>query len=93
MVIDAVFAQAEERTAAEGLARQAAVPFHGFWLEAPEEVLKSRVAARKGDASDATPEVVEQQLGYGLGEVRWPRIDARDGAEAVLQKARKLIAS
>lgn len=93
VVIDAVFAQAEERTAAEGLARQAAVPFHGFWLEAPEEVLKSRVAARKGDASDATPEVVEQQLGYGLGEVRWPRIDARDGAEAVLQKARKLIAS
>ena len=50
--------------------------FHGFWLEAPEELLKSRVTARKADASDATADVVEKQLAYRLGPIDWHRVDA-----------------
>jgi aminoglycoside phosphotransferase family enzyme/predicted kinase len=76
VVLDAVFATPDERRAAEQLARRIGVRFEGFWLEAPEELLKSRVAARRGDASDATPEVVGRQLGYDLGAIGWRRIDA-----------------
>src|SRR5690625_2511669 len=89
VVLDAVFARPEERAAAEAIAREAAVPFQGLWLDAPEDALKSRVTARQGDASDATAAVVEQQLGYQVGQLTWTRIDARGGAEAVLQEARK----
>ena len=91
VVLDGVFARPEERSAAEAVARDADVPFQGLWLDAPEEALKSRVTARKDDASDATAEVVEQQLAYELGELKWPRIDAGGGAEAVLQQAKKLL--
>ncbi len=73
VVLDAVFARPQERAAAEELARKVGVPFEGIWLEIPKEVAQARVAARKADASDATPDVVERQFGYELGEIRWKR--------------------
>jgi predicted kinase len=73
VVLDAVFARPEERDAAEALARTLAVPFEGLWLDVPMDVAQARVAARKGDASDATPSVVERQFGYDLGEIHWER--------------------
>ena len=36
----------------------------------------ARVAARKNDASDATPQVVERQLAYDTGALEWTLIDA-----------------
>ena len=72
-VLDAVFAKPEERQSAEDLARKVGVPFDGLWLDVPKDVAQARVAARKGDASDATPAVVERQFGYDLGEIRWRR--------------------
>jgi hypothetical protein len=65
--------QAEERQAAEALARKVGVPFEGLWLDVPKEVAQARVAARTGDASDATPNVIERQFGYDLGEITWRR--------------------
>lgn len=73
VVLDAVFARPEERRAAEDLARKVGVPFEGVWLDVPKDVAQARVAARKGDASDATPAVVERQFGYDLGEIGWRR--------------------
>ena len=73
VVLDAVFAKPEERAAAEALAAKVGVPFEGTWLDIPKEEAKARVAARKGDASDATPAVVERQFGYDLGEIGWRR--------------------
>ena len=73
VVLDAVFARPQERQAAEALAREAAVPFEGLWLEVPKEVAQARVAARGVDASDATPAVVERQFGYDLGDITWRR--------------------
>jgi len=73
VVLDAVFAKPEERAAAEALALKLGVPFEGFWLDIPKEAAQARVAARKGDASDATPAVVERQFTYDLGEIRWQR--------------------
>ena len=72
-ILDAVFARPEERDAAEALARRVGVAFEGVWLDVPKEVAQSRIAGRRGDASDATPAVVERQFGYDLGEIRWRR--------------------
>ena len=74
VVLDAVFARSEERQAAEALAVKVGVPFEGLWLDIPKEVAKERVASRTGDASDATPAVVERQFGYDLGRIDWQRL-------------------
>ncbi|MBN9490012.1 MAG: AAA family ATPase [Alphaproteobacteria bacterium] len=73
VVLDAVFARPEERQAAEALAVKVGVPFEGLWLDIPKEVAKERVASRTGDASDATPAVVERQFGYDVGRIDWQR--------------------
>ena len=73
VVLDAVFAKPEERAAAEASAQKVGVPFEGTWLDIPKDVAQARVAARKGDASDATPAVVERQFGYDLGAISWKR--------------------
>jgi uncharacterized protein len=73
VIVDAVFAREDERQAVEALAREVGVPFEGIWLEVPKDVAQARVAARKGDASDATPAVVERQYNYDLGRITWQR--------------------
>jgi uncharacterized protein len=73
VVLDAVFARPEERQAAEALAVKVGVPFEGNWLEIRKEEAQARVAGRRGDASDATPAVVERQFGYDLGEIGWKK--------------------
>jgi len=77
VVLDAVFARKDERQAAEALATKVGVPFDGLWLDVPKEVAQARVAARQGDASDATPAVVERQFGYELGQITWRRRASR----------------
>ena len=76
VVLDAVFAREDERAAVEALAVKVGVPFEGIWLDVPKEVAQARVAARTGDASDATPAIVERQFGYDLGRLTWQRRQA-----------------
>jgi uncharacterized protein len=76
VVLDAVFAREPERAAAEALAGRVGVPFRGIWLDVPKDVAQERVAGRRGDASDATPDVVARQFGYDLGTIRWERRQA-----------------
>ncbi len=87
VVLDATFTNRELRGRAEQLARQCGVPFHGVWLDAPVEVLERRVEARTNDASDATVQVLHDQVARIRGEaVGWERVDASgasgDPAEA-----------
>lgn len=91
VIVDAVCAKPDERAALEALATETGVAFAGLWLEADEKVLLARVGARTGDASDAGPAVVEQQLGYDLGAITWNRIDANGAPEEALQLALEVL--
>ena len=86
-----VFADPGERQAVEDVARAAGVPFTGLWLDVTREVALARVAARKGDASDATPQVVERQQAYDLGLLTWARVDAGRDTDVVTADARRTI--
>jgi aminoglycoside phosphotransferase family enzyme/predicted kinase len=83
VIIDAVFARPAERVAVAAAAREAGIPFTGLWLEAPAKVLEQRIAARRGDASDATVAVLRRQLAYDLGPMTWHRVDAAGEPEDV----------
>jgi aminoglycoside phosphotransferase family enzyme/predicted kinase len=76
VIVDAVHAKQEEREALAALAAQKRISFAGLWLEAPASVLRDRIAARTDDVSDATPEVVDVQLGYDIGPQSFEVIDA-----------------
>lgn len=91
VVVDAVFAKNEERAAIEALAERTGVGFAGLWLAGTAATLKARVAARTGDASDATPEVVEKQLRYELGDMTWTTVNCDDGATDTEQRARAIL--
>jgi aminoglycoside phosphotransferase family enzyme/predicted kinase len=86
VVADAVFARAEERAAIAAAAQAAGLPFNGIWLEVAPEIAARRIAGRRGDASDATVEVLAQQQGYDLGPIDWARVDAAAGAAHVVQR-------
>ena len=75
-VADAAFLRPEERAAVEAAAAGAGVPFHGFWLRAPLDTLRARVASRTGDASDATVDVLDAAVARDTGPVSWRALDA-----------------
>ncbi|MGE0816428.1 MAG: AAA family ATPase [Vicinamibacterales bacterium] len=85
VVCDAVYADAARRTALARLADEAGVPFVGVWLDAPPAVLVARVAARRDDASDATPDVVRRQAAAGGAAPDWARVDAAGDADRTLR--------
>ncbi len=87
VVLDAVFLRPQERQQAQALALRLQTPFHGLWMEAPADVLRERLKARLGDASDANEAVLDRQLQVGPGEIGWRRIDA------TLEPSRRLAAT
>lgn len=87
VIADAVFAKPHERDAFATLARETNASFAGLWLEAPADVLIERVEARRGDASDAGPAVVNAQLAYNTGKISWSRVSARGSSTETLGHA------
>ncbi len=85
-VAEAVFDRAQDRAAIEAVALAAGVAFAGFWLEAPVSVLAQRIAARRGDPSDADEAVMRAQVARGNEDVRWARLDAAQGVEAMAEE-------
>jgi predicted kinase len=86
VVLDATFTEPGLRARAEALAADRGVPFRGAWLEAPVDVLEARVRARTGDASDATLEVLHDQIARHGGEaVSWPKVDATAPTAAAVE--------
>ena len=92
VICDAVYGRPEQRRRIEEVARERRVPFFGFWLEAPEEVLLERVAHRGPDASDADVEVVRRQAEtVDARGISWQRIDAARPLEQVAAELRRLL--
>lgn len=83
-IVDAVNARADEREALAALAAARGVPSTGLWLDAPAKLLRDRIAARTGDVSDATPELVDVQLGYDVGPQNFAVIDASGPLDEVV---------
>ena len=76
VIADLTFINPEHRTQARNSC--AGSPFVGLWLTAPPDVLRARVAARQGDASDATVDVLESMLAANPGAGAWHEIDGAD---------------
>ena len=91
VIIDAVSLKPEERQSFAAIAAAAAVPFSGLWLEAPAPTMDRRLHARRHDASDASPEVLAQQLRQDPGPLDWVRVDASGGAADCLAAARRAL--
>lgn len=64
VIVDAAFLRRGERDDFRRLAANNDVPFAILACAAPVEELRRRVAARQGDPSEATLEVLEKQLGW-----------------------------
>ncbi|WP_428032039.1 AAA family ATPase [Ancylobacter sp.] len=91
VIIDAVHQRPDERAEIAALAHECGVDFLGLWLEAPIDALAGRVAARRGDASDATAEVVRWQAGREAGPLDWARLDTSPTPAQVLAQATALL--
>jgi aminoglycoside phosphotransferase family enzyme/predicted kinase len=91
VILDAAFLRAEERGEAANLAARVGVPFTGFWLQAPENVLAARLEARHGDASDADISVMRRQSGFVTGAMAWQVLDAALDTELLVGVARRAI--
>lgn len=72
VILDATFRDASRRAEVLGLHPSA----RGYWLDAPADVLRARVSARTGDASDADLAVLEGQLATAGTVTDWSRVDA-----------------
>jgi hypothetical protein len=71
VIADATFLEPSERAAIQAVADRRQVPFARIWLDAPDAVLTARLAARAGDASDATPAVLERQRQHASVPPDW----------------------
>jgi uncharacterized protein len=92
-IIDAVSLMPEERQAFAEVARRAGVPFTGLWLEAGPGVMSGRIGERRGDASDATADVLAAQLRQDPGLIDWTRIDASGGRDESMAAVRRALAA
>jgi len=88
-IVDAVFAQPDERAAIEKVAGGAL--FQGLFLTADLEVRLARVGARASDASDADASIARRQEQIDVGRVKWSKVDASDTPEVTLTRARGML--
>jgi len=91
VIIDAVSLKPAERRSFLAVAEAAGVPFLGLWLVAPAATMDRRLQARRHDASDASSEVLAQQLQQDPGAMDWVRIDAGAGPADCLSAAQRAL--
>lgn len=90
VIFDAVNDREEDRERIDALATSLSLPFFGFWLQVSEADMAARIEGRRGDASDATADVMKAQVARGHGALgNWIKIDADGSPEATLQAVLK----
>ncbi|TCH99536.1 hypothetical protein EJV46_02345 [Roseococcus sp. SYP-B2431] len=82
VVADGAYLDPREREAIAS----AAPDFFGFWLEAPLDTLRARVASRSGDASDADVAVLDMMAAREAGPLDWTRLDSTSDPATVARK-------
>jgi len=92
-IVDAMFAQPEERTQIAAAARASRVPFRGLFLVAGLDVRVARVTARASDASDADVAIVREQDNYERGPIDWTQVNASGELEATLAAVRRVVSA
>ena len=92
VIVDAVFAEPQERAAMAEVAKSTHRPLRGLFLTASLATRLSRVGGRARDASDADAAVARMQERYNLGALDWTRIDASGTPAATLARARAALA-
>jgi len=91
-IVDAVFANLQERVAIADVAKFANVPLQGLFLRANLATRLARVGARGRDASDSDETVARAQERYDLGALDWTPIDASGTPEETLARTRAALA-
>jgi aminoglycoside phosphotransferase family enzyme/predicted kinase len=86
VVADAVFDKPEKRDLMEKTARRSGARFDGIWLKAEPTLLKRRIETRRGGPSDATLDILAQQLARDVGEITWQKIDAGGTADEIVDR-------
>jgi aminoglycoside phosphotransferase family enzyme/predicted kinase len=76
VIVDAVFPAQGARTLLCELAHRTNANFWGFWLEADPSIVRQRIRARSGGASDADITVAEAQLRTVMPPEGWIKVDA-----------------
>jgi uncharacterized protein len=82
VIIDAVSLSEDERRSFAAVAEQAGVPFAGIWLSASPETMTTRLRTRRDDASDASADVLQDQLHRDPGPIDWLRVEVGGDREA-----------
>jgi uncharacterized protein len=93
VIVDAVFARPQERSAIATAGESTQRPLRGLFLTADLKTRLGRVGARAHDASDADNAVARAQEGYEVGPLDWMRVDASGSPEDTLARARAALAS
>jgi aminoglycoside phosphotransferase family enzyme/predicted kinase len=91
VILDAVFREPHQRERPKALAERLGIPFLAIWLEAPQWQMLDRVAARRGDASDADAGVVLRQLESTVPPSDWHKVDAGSDVQQTAAGVRALI--
>lgn len=91
VVVDATFISDKQRISIEQAAINSSIPFFGIWLDAPTEILETRIRTRRSNASDATVSVLRKQFEHSAGKIEWHIIDASDSVESTIGHIDKLM--
>jgi uncharacterized protein len=91
VIVDAVFAELDQRAAVVAVAQANNVAFRGLFLTADLVTRIARIGNRAADASDADAVVARHQESYVLGRMNWTEIDASATPAQTLSRAKSVV--